>query len=178
MMLEFAGKKPKIHPTAFVAPDAVIIGDVEIREHSSVWFGAVIRADTGSIRIGGHCSVQDNCVLHAEIEEKGKEVLHHDVAIGDYVTIGHCAVVHGCKIRNGCIIGANSSVFNDAVVGEGSTVGTGAVVPSGVEIAPNSIVAGVPAKLLRSISAEEAGINRKHAENYARLAAKYKKILG
>ena len=177
MILEFNGKKPKIHPTAFIAPSATVIGDVEIGAHSSVWFGAVIRADTGRIRIGEYCSIQDNCVLHAETEEKGG-TRHYDAIIGNYVTIGHCAVVHGCKIENRCIIGANSSVFNEAVVGEGSTIGTGAVVPHGTKIAPNSVVAGVPAKLLKQVGEEEAAQNKKHAENYAKLAAEYKKILG
>ena len=178
MIIEFGKKKPKIHPTAFIAPNATVVGDVEIGEGSSVWFGAVIRADTGKIRIGKFCSVQDNCVLHAETEEKGGETRHYDVLIGDYVTVGHGAVVHGCKVEDRCVIGANSSVFNEAVVGEGSTVGTGAVVPHGMKIAPRSIVAGVPAKLLKTVTEAEAGQNKHHAEGYAKLAGEYKKMLG
>jgi carbonic anhydrase/acetyltransferase-like protein (isoleucine patch superfamily) len=170
MMLEFAGKKPKIHPSAFVAPNAVIIGDVEVGEHSSVWFGAVLRGDMGRIKVGKFCSVQDNCVLH---DEKGGETV-----LGDYVTVGHGAVVHGGKVGDRCMIGANSSVFNGAVIGEGSTVGTGAVVPVGKKVEPRSVVAGVPAKLLRKAKDEEWEGNRKHAENYAELAAKYKRMLG
>jgi len=176
VIIAYGGKGPKVHPTAFVAPNATVVGDVEIGEGSSVWFGAVVRADTGKIRIGKFCSVQDNCVLHAEIEEKDEGRHQHDLLIGDYVSIGHGAVVHGCKVENKCIIGANSSVFNKAVVGEGSVVGTGAVVPIGMQIEPGSIVAGVPAKLLRK--AENAEWNRKHAEGYAKLAAEYKKMLG
>jgi len=179
MIMEFGGKTPKIHPAAFIAPDAVLIGDVEIGERSSVWFGAVLRGDMGKIRIGACCSVQDNCVLHAEIEDRGEEGRHqHDLTVGDYVTIGHCAVVHGCTIGDRCIIGANSSVFNKAVIGEGSVVGTGAVVPIGMVIGPRSVVAGVPAKLLRKIEDKDAGWNERHAEGYAALAEKYKKMLG
>ncbi len=171
-MLEFAGKKPKIHPSAFVAPDAVIIGDVEIGEHSSVWFGAVLRGDMGRIRVGKFCSVQDNCVLHNDRGFGGETVL------GDYVTVGHGAVVHGCRVGDRCIIGANSSIFNNAAIGEGSIVGTGAVVPTGKKVEPRSVVAGVPAKLLRKAKDEEWEGNKKNAENYVELAAKYKEMLG
>lgn len=178
MIVEIGGKKPKVHPTAFIAPNAFIIGDVEIGENSSVWFGAVIRGDSGKIRIGRFCSVQDNCMLHAEIEDKDGTRHQHDLTIGDHVTIGHCAVVHGCTVEDECVIGANCSVFNKAVIGKGSTVGTGAVVPIGMKIEPGSIVVGVPAKLLRKVDEKEAAWNKKHAEGYAKLAAEYKKTLG
>ena len=177
MIVTIGGKTPKIHASAFIAPDAIIIGDVEIGEGSSIWFGAVVRGDSGRIRIGKFCNVQDNCVLHAEVEEKEGKEQRHDLTLGDYVTVGHAAVVHGCFAEGECTIGANSSVFNDAQIGRGSTVGTGAVVPNGMKVEPDSIVAGVPAKLLRKAE-DGAGQNRRHAEGYAKLAAEYKRTLG
>lgn len=121
----------------YVAPDASIVGDVAIGKGSSVWHGAVLRGDLDRIVVGEHCSIQDNAVVHVD---KGSPTL-----VGDRVTIGHGAVVHGCTIGSDCIIGMNATVSSRANIGSGSIVAAGAVVPEGVAIPPNSVVMGVPA---------------------------------
>ncbi len=132
---------PKVHPSAYVAPTAVIVGDVTIEEGVSIWDGAVIRGDVSYIKIGKNSNVQDNAVIHVS----------HDAPtiIGENVTIGHLAMVHAAKIEDNVIIGINSVVLDNAVIGEGSIVGAGAVVTSNTKIPPNSLVLGIPAKVIK-----------------------------
>ncbi len=132
---------PKVHPSAYVAPTAVIVGDVTIEEGVSIWDGAVIRGDVSYIKIGKNSNVQDNAVIHVS----------HDVPtiIGENVTIGHLAMVHAAKIEDNVIIGINSVVLDNAVIGEGSIDGAGAVVTSNTKIPPNSLVLGIPAKVIK-----------------------------
>ena len=133
--------KPKVDPSAYVAPTAVIVGDVTVEEGVSIWDGAVIRGDVSYIKIGKNSNVQDNAVIH---------VSHNTpTIIGENVTIGHLAMVHAAKIEDNVIIGINSVVLDNAVIGEGSIVGAGAVVTSSTKIPPNSLVLGIPAKVIK-----------------------------
>jgi len=175
LILGFEGKKPRVHKKAFVSEAAVIIGDVVIGAHSSVWPGAVIRADYGPIRIGEYTSVQDNCSIHVESEAlsgRGR----NECRIGDYVTIGHGAVVHGCTVEDNCMIGINATVFNEAVVKKGSIVGMNALVPAGKEFGPRAVIVGVPAKELKKIPRARELENIEHAKRYASLAERYMKM--
>jgi carbonic anhydrase/acetyltransferase-like protein (isoleucine patch superfamily) len=152
----------------FLAPTAVVIGDVVIGEGSSVWFGAVVRGDIHSIRIGRRVNVQDMVMIHVDSP-------NHPTRIADDVTLGHRAIVHGCTIEEGCLIGMGSAIMNGAVIGEGSLVAAGAVVTQDKSIPPGSLVAGIPGKVLRQLSGEEVGGLRRHAQHYAELAATYVK---
>jgi len=134
-------KKPKIHPSAFISPTAVIIGDVEIAEGVSVWDGAVIRGDVAPIKIGKNSNIQDNAVIHVDYGEPA--------IIGENVTVGHLAIVHAAKIGNNVIVGIHAVVLNNAEVGDGSVIGAGAVVTPGSKIPPRSLVLGVPGKVIR-----------------------------
>ncbi len=127
----------------YVAPTAVVTGDVSVREGSSIWHGAVLRGDLDAITVGRYVSVQDNAVVHVDVG--------NPVSIGDKVTVGHGAIVHGCVIGAECIIGMASLVQSRARVGAGSIIAAGAVVPEGVEIPPDSIAAGVPARVMKNV---------------------------
>src|ERR1700729_2174792 len=126
MIIEYRGKRPKIDPSAFVAPTAVLIGDVEIGAESSIWFGAVLRGDNGPIRVGARTSIQDNAVLH--VSEGG------GTFVGDDVTVGHAAVMEDCTIERHALIGSNATLLNGCTVGEGSLIGAGSVVAQRAEI--------------------------------------------
>jgi carbonic anhydrase/acetyltransferase-like protein (isoleucine patch superfamily) len=173
MIEEFRGKKPRIHKTAVVHPSATIIGDVVIGEHSSVWPGAVIRGDFGTIRIGQYTCIQDNAVVHAgDLYDRGRPV-YYPTKIGNYVIVGHQALVHGCTIEDECVIGGGSIIFNGARVRRGSLVGLGAAVLRDMEIPPRTVVVGIPARPLRALTAEEFKRIRLQAKNYAELAKEY-----
>jgi len=165
MVVEHRGKTPRIADSAFVAPTAVIVGDVEIGADSSVWFGAVIRAEGGSIHIGARCAIEDNAVIHAG---------ENDVtALGPGVTIGHCAVVDGCRIEAGAQIGANAVVLHDARVGEGAIVAAGSVVTAGQAVPARSAAIGAPA-LAQPIDGAAATWIAHTATDNARLALEYR----
>jgi carbonic anhydrase/acetyltransferase-like protein (isoleucine patch superfamily) len=151
---------------SWIADSARVMGDVRLAPGSSVWFGAVIRADQSSISIGARSNVQDNAVLHADPG--------FPLQVGADVSIGHSAVCHGCTIEDGVLIGMGSVVMNGAVVGAGSTVAAGAVVPSGMQVPAGSLVAGVPAKVLRELTPEAVAGNRANAVTYVALAAKHR----
>ena len=161
---------PKIHETCYVHPSAVILGDVEIGEQCSVWPNAVIRGDLLPIKIGKCTNVQDNCVIHTSPRDT--------VSIGDYVTLGHGAVVHGAKLGNYIIIGMNAVVLNGAEIGDGSIIGAGAVVKEGMKIPPNSIAVGIPAKVIRENDTTLLERAKKNAEEYLELARKYRNDAG
>lgn len=146
MIIEFKGKRPQIHPSAYIAPNATIIGDVVVEAEASVWFGAVIRGDSGQIKIGPRTSVQDNVVIH--VNGRSNTIIEADV------TIGHGVVVEGCHLHQGVLIGMNATVLSGAVVGSGSLVAAGAVVGENKIIPPNVLVAGVPAKVKRKLDEE------------------------
>lgn len=166
-LIAFGGRTPKVHPTAFVAPTAVLIGDVEVGPESSVWFGAVLRGDHPShgIRIGARTSVQDNCVIHVSAEGP--------TLVGDEVTVGHGAVFESCEIRRGALIGMNAVLLHQAIIGEESLVAAGSVVPSGMEVPPRTLVAGSPATARKTLEGESAGWIRGSARHYVDLSREY-----
>lgn len=153
----------KISPTAWVAPGAVLRGNVTIGDGVSIWYNAVLRADQESISIGRGSNVQDACVLHGDPG--------HNITVGEQVTIGHGAILHGCTVEDHCLIGMNAVVLDLAVVGEGSIVGAGAVVSAGMVIPPRSLVVGVPAKVKRTLTQAEVDGNLSNAANYTTLMA-------
>ncbi|ADL57783.1 gamma carbonic anhydrase family protein [Methanothermobacter marburgensis] len=145
---------------------ARIIGDVEIGDGSSVWYNAVLRGDIEPIRIGYRSNIQDNCVVHAS---RG-----YPVKVGDYVSVGHAAVLHGCTIQDNVLVGMNSTILNGALVAENSIVGAGAVVTSGKGFLPRSLIMGVPARAVRELNDDEIESIRENAERYFHLAQEYK----
>jgi carbonic anhydrase/acetyltransferase-like protein (isoleucine patch superfamily) len=166
-LITFAGRTPTVDPTAFVAPTAVLIGDVEVGPESSIWFGAVLRGDhpKNGIRIGARTSIQDNCVLHVSAE--GPTV------VGEGVTVGHGAVFESCEVRRGALIGMNAVLLHHAVIGEESLVAAGSVVPAGMQVPPRTLVAGSPARERKSLEGESAGWIRGSARHYVELSREY-----
>jgi carbonic anhydrase/acetyltransferase-like protein (isoleucine patch superfamily) len=162
----FGGKAPVVHASAWIAPGATVVGDVEIGEGSSIWFGCVARGDVNAIRVGRRTNVQDLTTIHVTSRT-------HPTSIGDEVTVGHRAVLHGCTIKDRCLIGIGSVVMDGAVVGPESVVGAGALVPPGMVVPPRTLVMGAPAKVKRDLSAEEVDALRKSADNYVEYAARY-----
>lgn len=165
MIIEYRGKRPRVHPSAFVAPTAVLIGDVEVGEESSIWFGAVLRADNGPIRIGARSSIQDNCVLH--VSEHGETI------VGNDVTVGHCAVMEDCRIEAFALIGSNAVVLGGAVVGERSLIAAGSVVGERAQIPPGVLAAGAPAKVKKPLDGEAAKWIDGSAAEYVTLSRSY-----
>jgi carbonic anhydrase/acetyltransferase-like protein (isoleucine patch superfamily) len=163
----YGGQSPRIHPSAFVAAGARIIGDVEIGEESSVWFNAVIRGDVHSIRIGRETNVQDNAVLHVT------EVTH-PLVIGDRVTIGHMAMLHGCTVEDLSLIGIGAIVLDGAVIGTQSFIAARALVTPGVVIPPRSMVMGSPAKVVRPLRPDELEGLVESARHYVQHARAYR----
>lgn len=161
---------PSLADGAFVADGARIIGDVALAEGSSVWYNAVVRGDVNSIVIGARSNVQDNVSIHVDA---GSYAL-----IGSDVSIGHNAVVHGCEIGDGSLIGMGSVVLSGAVIGAECLVAAGAVVLEGTEVPPRSLVAGVPAKVRRELDDEEIAGLRRNAERYVDLAARHARAAG
>jgi len=165
MLVEMNGKKPVIAPDAFVAPTAVLIGDVVVESRASVWWGAVVRADWNSIRIGARTSVQDNCVIHCTVMSP--------TDIGADVTVGHAALLHGCTVRDGALIGINSTVLDGAVIGEEAVVSAGSVVAPRTEVEPGWLVGGVPARPIKELNEKARVIFKAGKLAYEELAQKY-----
>ncbi|MBT8341932.1 MAG: gamma carbonic anhydrase family protein [Desulfatitalea sp.] len=165
MILPFNGKSPSLGKNVFIAPSAVVIGDVHLADDVSVWFGAVIRGDLDRISIGAGTNVQDNCTLHVD---KGNP-LH----IGRQVTIGHNAVVHGCTVEDHVLIGIGAVLLNDAHIGAGGLVAAGAVVSQGMQVGPMTLVAGIPAVIKKSYDAAIIDQHKSDAGIYMALAREY-----
>jgi len=165
MIVTFSGTTPTVEDGAWVADNATVLGDVVIGSGTGVWFGAVIRADAASIRVGRDSNVQDNCVLHADPGAP--------LSVGDRVSIGHTAVLHGCTIESDVLVGMGAIVMNNAQVGTGSLVAAGALVLEGTVVPPGSLVAGVPAKVRRPLTGEEQEHVRLNAEHYVALARQH-----
>ena len=155
---------PKIHPTAWVAPGAMVRGDVTIGEQVNIWYNAVLRADQESITIGKASNIQDNCVVH------GDAGCH--VTVGEYVTVGHGAILHGCTVEDKALIGKNAVVLDHAVIGAGSIVGAGAVVAAGTIVPPKSLVVGIPGKVKRTLTDEDVAGTVENSVGYLNLMAK------
>ena len=159
MLRSYQGHSPKIPASCYIDPSAQILGDVELGERSSVWMNAVLRGDVNSIRVGSNSNVQDCSVLH------GQRNLY-PVIVGDWVTIGHNATVHGCVIEDACLIGIGATILNNARIGEGSIVAAGAVIPENTIIPPRSLVAGVPGKVRRDLTSDDREEILQYARNY------------
>lgn len=168
MIITYQGKTPKIAPSAFVAENAVIIGDVEIGENSSVWFGCVLRCEENRIIIGKNTNIQDLTTIHTD----------HccSVIIGDNVTVGHNVVLHGCEIGNNVLIGMGSIIMNGSKIGDNSLIGAGSLITQNTVIPPNTLVFGRPAKVIRELTPEEIEKIAISAKEYIELSNEYKKI--
>lgn len=160
-------KNPKIDKSAYIDKTAVIYGDVTISENCSIWPNSVIRGDRNSIIIGKNTNVQDNVTIHTN--EKNK------VTIGNNVSIGHNAVIHGCTIKDNCIIGMGAIVMDSVTVEENCIVAAGAIVTKGRKIPKNSLIMGIPAKVVRTLTKKETSEIKKNAEIYVKLSQKYRK---
>lgn len=165
-IVTFNGKTPKIGKGAFVAPTAALIGDVEIGDGASVWFGAVLRADEAAIRIGAHTSVQDNVVIHVY---KG-----HDTVIEERVTVGHGAILEACRVGAGALIGMNAVVLNRSTVGANAVVAAGSVVLEDQEVPAETLVAGAPAKIKKKLEGSAKTWSQVSSAAYVRLTKEYR----
>ncbi|CAM5264789.1 Gamma carbonic anhydrase family protein OS=Streptomyces tendae OX=1932 GN=GUR47_30150 PE=4 SV=1 [Streptomyces tendae] len=164
------GKDPKVDAEAFVAPTASVVGDVTLHAGASVWYGAVLRGDVERISVGASSNVQDNCTLHADPG--------FPVTVGERVSIGHNAVVHGATVEDDCLVGMGATVLNGAVIGAGSLVAAQALVPQGMRVPPGSLVAGVPAKVKRELTEEERQGITLNGTMYAALARQHGEAVG
>jgi len=159
MIRSYQGHTPVIPATCYVDLSAQVIGDVVLGDHSSIWMNAVVRGDVHSIRIGSHSNVQDCAVLHGMRYK-------YPVIVGDFVTIGHNATVHGCVVGDTCLIGMGATIMNDAKIGEGSIVAAGALIPEGMVVPPRSLVAGVPGRVRRDLTSDDLEEILQYAHNY------------
>lgn len=166
-MSRFRFRPELVDPSAFLAPGAVVLGDVTIGPEATIWFNAVLRGDTEAIRVGAGSNVQDGSVLHAD---PGFPCL-----VGERVTIGHAAIVHGAIVEDDTLIGMRAVVMNGAKIGHGSLVGVGAVVTEGTVIPPGSVVLGLPAKVLRSVTDADIARIRHAAEHYIAAGKDYRR---
>jgi carbonic anhydrase/acetyltransferase-like protein (isoleucine patch superfamily) len=161
------GIYPKIAPTAYVDQAAQVIGDVTMGDRSSIWPCAVARGDVNRIEIGDDTNIQDGSVLHGELDK-------YPVLIGNRVTVGHMVCLHGCVVEDDCLIGIGAIVLNGAKIGRGSVVAAGALVPEEMEVPPESMVMGVPAKVRRQVTEEEKLRFRENAQRYIRYRQEYR----
>jgi len=159
MLRTYQGHSPTIPESCYIDPSAQILGDVVLGERSSVWMNAVLRGDVNSIRVGSNSNVQDCSVLH------GQRNLY-PVIVGDWVTIGHNATVHGCVVKDMCVIGMGATVLNDCRIGEGCIIAAGSVVPEHTVVPPRTLWAGVPARLRRELSDKDRALILEYAQNY------------
>ncbi|MHB9863231.1 gamma carbonic anhydrase family protein [Streptomyces sp. YIM S03343] len=162
------GREPRIDGTAFVAPTASVIGEVTLGAGASVWYGAVLRGDVERIAVGADSNIQDNCTLHADPG--------FPVTIGERVSVGHNAVVHGATVEDDCLVGMGATVLNGAVIGAGSLVAAQALVPQGMTVPPGSLVAGVPAKVKRQLTPEEREGITLNGTMYAHLGKAHREV--
>ena len=166
MIRAYQGKTPVVPATCYVDLSAQVIGDVELGENASVWMNAVLRGDVNAIRVGANSNVQDCAVLHGMRYE-------YPVMVGEWVTIGHNATVHGCVVEDAVLIGMGATILNDVRIGEGSIVAAGAVIAEHTVIPPNSLVAGVPGKVRRTLGDEDRKTILKYAQDYLDYVAVY-----
>ncbi|MFC9618678.1 gamma carbonic anhydrase family protein [Streptomyces sp. NPDC056930] len=162
------GKEPDIDAEAFTAPTSVVIGEITMAAGSSVWYHAVLRADCGPIVIGADSNIQDNCSVHVDPG--------FPVTVGERVSVGHNAVLHGCTIEDDVLVGMGSTVLNGAHIGTGSLIAAQALVPQGMQVPPGSLVAGVPAKVKRQVTEEELEGIRFNAVGYVELARAHRQV--
>ena len=167
MIIDYKNHSPKISDSAFIAPNATIIGDVEIGEHSSVFFGSVIRGDIAPVRIGNYTNVQDLSILH--------QTPGLPLTLEDNVTIGHKVTLHSCTVKKGALIGMDSTILDEAVIGENAFVGAGSLVTGGTVIPPNTMAFGRPAKVVRELTEDDLEEMKRINETYIGHIPNYKK---
>lgn len=166
LIVPFGGHSPQLPASAFIAPNASLIGQIALGERASIFYGAVLRADVSSITIGEGSNLQDNVTVHCDDG--------FPTSVGSGVSVGHSAVLHGCTVEDDCLIGMSATVLNGAVIGTGSLVAAGAVVLEGTVVPPGSLVAGVPAKVRRELTDDEKADVRHNATHYLDIAAAHK----
>ena len=167
MIRQFQDKTPNIHPAAFVAEDAIIIGDVRVGTESSIWFGSVLRGDVNYIRIGDRTNIQDCTVIHVSSKD-------HPTVLEDNITVGHRVTLHGCHVESGCLIGIGSIVLDGARIGANTLVAAGSLVTPKTDIPPGSLVMGSPARVKRPLTPEEIADLETSCTNYVELSAIYR----
>ena len=166
MIQEFEGNNPRIHAAAFVAEDAIVIGDVEVGEDASVWFGSIVRGDVNYIRIGARTNIQDATVIHVSSRT-------HPTVLEEEITVGHRVTLHGCHVESGCLIGIGSILMDGVRIGERSLVGAGSLLTPGTQVPPRSLVLGSPARVKRELSDDELAFLDRSWRNYVELKSKY-----
>ena len=166
MIRSFNNIFPKIHETAFVTDDAIVIGDVEIGEDSSVWFGSIVRGDVNYIRIGARTNIQDATVIHVSSRT-------HPTILEDEITVGHRVTLHGCHVERGCLIGIGSILMDGVRVGAQSLVGAGSLLTPGTQVPPRSLVLGSPARVKRELTEDELTFLDRSWRNYVELKSRY-----
>ncbi|MGB7069726.1 MAG: gamma carbonic anhydrase family protein [Pyrinomonadaceae bacterium] len=166
MIKTFRDSQPKIHATAYVSENAVVIGDVEIGEDASVWYGSILRADVNYIRIGARTNIQDGSVIHVS-SKTHPTILEHEV------TVGHRVTLHGCYVESGCLIGIGSIILDGARIGSHSLVAAGSLITPNTQVPPGSLVMGSPAKIKRNLTEDEIADLKRFWENYVTLKEEY-----
>ena len=169
MIYQFKNNKPKVDDTAFIAPGAKIVGNVELKENTSIWYNAVLRADLNQMVLGKGTNIQENSALHVDTDKP--------LYIGDYVTVGHSATVHGCTVKNNCLIGMGAVLLNNTVINENSIVAAGSLVTENKEFPAGSLIMGSPAKVVRELTEKEIKSIQESAEHYMKLAQEHKESL-
>lgn len=169
MIKPFNSTGPKIHPSAYIAENATVIGDVEIGEDASVWFGSVVRGDVNFIRIGARTNIQDLTVIHVSSKT-------HSTVLEDEITVGHNVTLHGCHVERGCLIGIGAILLDGVRVGANSLVAAGSLLTPGTQVPPRSLVMGSPAKVKRELSDEELAYLDKSWRNYIELKKHYQMV--
>lgn len=155
---EFDGERPNVAVSAYIAPNVVLIGRVTIEDEASIWFSSVLRGDINEIRIGKGTNIQDSCLLHV--------TNHHAMVVGDRVTVGHGAILHGARIESDCLIGMGSIILDGALVGAHSVVAAGSIVAPGTQIPPGSLVMGIPGKVVRTVTDRDREMIERGWQNY------------
>ncbi|MEG0296648.1 MAG: gamma carbonic anhydrase family protein [Clostridium sp.] len=167
MILTFKDKSPKIKDSTYISESVDIIGDVEIQDDANIWFGTRIRGDMNFVKIGKNTNIQENSVVHVDTNS--------ECILGDNVTVGHGAIIHGCIISNNVLVGMGSIILNDAKIGENTIIGAGSLVPQGKEIPSGVLALGSPVKVIRELTEDEIKNIQKSADNYVAISKEYKK---
>lgn len=169
MLIPYNNIQPNVHESVFVAPGAYIIGDTSIGKDSTIWYNAVLRADENSITIGERCSIQDNVTIHLYEE--------FPVIIEDEVTVGHNAILHGCKVGKRSIIGMGATILDNVEIGEECIIGANALIPSGKKIPPRSLVLGSPGKVVRELNSKDDELIQLSIDTYVQKGKEFKEIM-
>ncbi|BCD62852.1 gamma-carbonic anhydrase [Nitratiruptor sp. YY08-26] len=173
MLLRYKEWFPKIGQNAWIAPDATVVGNVEIGKESSIWFGCVIRGDVHYIKIGDRTNIQDLSMIHVTHYKKPDMSDGYPTIIGNDVTVGHRVMLHGCTIEDACLIGMNATILDGAVIGKESIVGAGALVTGGKKFPPRSLILGTPAKVVRELTDKEVAELYASAKRYVTFKNEY-----